>query len=1672
VIGIPEPVLRISNVSSGISSKIIPFSVDEPELNSNLDKLSVLAWIRPNYTDGSPEFTIISKENSFALSLNKVISPEKVAKFSVYDGISWSTAMSINPVQGWTHVAGVYNGTSLSVYLNGTLEGKLDTGSSSIAASTSNVTIGAYQNTLREEFKQSNYFSGIIDEITVYKDVLEESEIQEIFSNYTIGYSFPSDIEYEDTIKTPLNGTYVNETFEMSDSITLLLNNQTISSLDVSYSSSDLVHSQIEIGKSVNWTQTLMLNDTNDIQNILVELPVDAQNITIGKVDQYGNYTQIPMNYSDVVEQEILQKEHDEDDYEQISLIELAKQYNATDVIPLNLAIMNETNDVVHEEMPTKAILINDTQSTINNFTSSFNTTATGLQNNSTQQNATETEYKVMFSTPSPYTLEQDYSTATKFQRNVIVSHNSTLHYTNVKSFSELPEDLINKGVEFKLHWVINNSKIDVTNDPRFSVTLVDTDGNDIADRMEWVVPKLSEQEFQIEGIIPITQASHLDSNREFIEDIYPQVKKRDGIWTEQIPVDHFIRVTFDKKLASFNDITIYAKSNFSNSSVEVYEKDGTELIATFDTIQEDTKYKIFLYNLNGTADTFDLKIVGNPVEFDYIVDPYGVVNVTTDEGDASSFTHSHTVSGSYTLLIVSVATDSGVDISGVTYDGTPLNEDVNRLHGGGKPRVAMFSLYNPSSGANNVVVTMPEPEKVAITAISYEGVNPTTPITTVSSNVGSNDDPGIIISSSTYDIVQDAMGSISSGSPTVDGTQTERSNLEMANGGSDHYLGTSTDDGAASVPMGWTLGEEKEWVITAMNINLGIDRKRPTNDTASVDDTIHWTLTLAFGDEVAVDDVITPAVTYSKTMADMVLTDDYIKSKFRTTADTALTDDVITPTILYFRTIEDTVFTDDSISSIEATFSMTDEVRIDDSLPGSATVPLTDGVRIDDSLKSVVFVSLKDEVRIDDDSPSTESSFSLMDEVTTDDVISSPSIFYFRTIEDTVFTDDSLNSVVLVSLKDEVRIDDSLSIEATFSLTDEVRIDDSLNSVLLVSLKDEVRIDDSLSPVALVSLKDEVRIDDSLSIEATFSMRDDVMPADYQEVSVTWRAFPSDSVSTDDSLTRVILVSLKDEVLTDDSISTEASVSLKDEIAASDFKTVSVTWVVGLFDAVSTDDSLNSVLSFSLKDEVRIDDSLIRLVSISLKDEVRIIESETVTVTWVVALFDEVSIDDSISRVVTRSMMDEVLTDDSISAEATFSLTDKVTTSEPEKVLLTWVVEPFDAVLTDDSLSSVLSFSLKDEVLTDDSLSPVALVSLKDEVRIDDSLNSVLLFSLKDEVLTDDSISIEATFPLTDEVRIDDSLNSVVFVSLKDEVRIDDSLNIVLLFSLKDEVLTDDSISIEATFPLTDEVRIDDSLNSVVFVSLKDEVRIDDLLSATKTVLLEDSVSIQDIIGKTEFKSPADSVTVDDIIRVTTFKPLEDAVTVDDLLSATKTILLEDSVSIQDKITEITLRLKKDSATVDDRIYKTVFYRMSDQVTVDDVLVNHIRTAEDAVSVEDQISKFVTYGLNDSVLVDDRLTPALFSVISIDDSATVDDRISKTVFYRMYDEVTPIEDILVLAPVTFVLSDSAIIDDTIRKTRILPLEDSASISDRISKTVTYRINDEIAIFISSLNVN
>ena len=45
------------------------------------------------------------------------------------------------------------------------------------------------------------------------------------------------------------------------------------------------------------------------------------------------------------------------------------------------------------------------------------------------------------------------------------------------------------------------------------------------------------------------------------------------------------------------------------SANIEVYEKDGNVSIATFENVNEDKKYKVFLTNLVGEQDVFDLLI-------------------------------------------------------------------------------------------------------------------------------------------------------------------------------------------------------------------------------------------------------------------------------------------------------------------------------------------------------------------------------------------------------------------------------------------------------------------------------------------------------------------------------------------------------------------------------------------------------------------------------------------------------------------------------------------------------------------------------------------------------------------------------------------------------------------------------------------------------------------------------------------------------------------------------------------------------------------------------------------------------------------------------------------------------------------------------------------------------
>jgi len=138
-------------------------------------------------------------------------------------------------------------------------------------------------------------------------------------------------------------------------------------------------------------------------------------------------------------------------------------------------------------------------------------------------------------------------------------------------------------------------------------------------------------------ALIVITKAEHLDSNKEFISDVYQEVKDKDDLWSETILPGEYVRVTFERPLSRNNDITIYARSLGGEADIEIYPKDSQTLIASIQGISTENWFKTILTGLapEESHSTFDLKVLLNPIEFDYIVDPAGSWSSLGDKGGA-----------------------------------------------------------------------------------------------------------------------------------------------------------------------------------------------------------------------------------------------------------------------------------------------------------------------------------------------------------------------------------------------------------------------------------------------------------------------------------------------------------------------------------------------------------------------------------------------------------------------------------------------------------------------------------------------------------------------------------------------------------------------------------------------------------------------------------------------------------------------------------------------------------------------------------------------------------------------------------------------------------------------------------------------------------------------------
>lgn len=200
--------------------------------------------------------------------------------------------------------------------------------------------------------------------------------------------------------------------------------------------------------------------------------------------------------------------------------------------------------------------------------------------------------------------------------------------------------------------------------------------------------------------------------------------------------------------------------------------------------------------------------------------------NVSTASGansNVNTLSWSHTVrSGQNGILIVALSQRDGTTATtGVWYGGTLLTQIGGQAATGSQSRTDLWYMLAPPAGTANIFVALLTSKRIVASAISFTGVNQTTPLGTFVGATGQSTTATVNVSSKPGELVLDTVTTSGDANIlTANAGQTERWDLFSGTGDLNNVRGGgSTEAGAASVTMSWTLGASKVWAIGAVAI-------------------------------------------------------------------------------------------------------------------------------------------------------------------------------------------------------------------------------------------------------------------------------------------------------------------------------------------------------------------------------------------------------------------------------------------------------------------------------------------------------------------------------------------------------------------------------------------------------------------------------------------------------------------------------------------------------------------------------------------------------------------------------------------------------------------------------------------------------------------------------------
>ncbi|MCK5107183.1 MAG: hypothetical protein KAQ83_00485, partial [Nanoarchaeota archaeon] len=135
-------------------------------------------------------------------------------------------------------------------------------------------------------------------------------------------------------------------------------------------------------------------------------------------------------------------------------------------------------------------------------------------------------------------------------------------------------------------------------------------------------------------GEINATSATHLDENKTAIRSIYNSIALADDVWSESIPQEHHVRITFEKELDNGNMIDVVAASNNTYAYFEVLVAGTEDIVGRSSAFGPEELQYIEINGLDEPTDTFDFKIIKseyNAEDNSSEIDPNEISFITFD---------------------------------------------------------------------------------------------------------------------------------------------------------------------------------------------------------------------------------------------------------------------------------------------------------------------------------------------------------------------------------------------------------------------------------------------------------------------------------------------------------------------------------------------------------------------------------------------------------------------------------------------------------------------------------------------------------------------------------------------------------------------------------------------------------------------------------------------------------------------------------------------------------------------------------------------------------------------------------------------------------------------------------------------------------------------------------